>query len=125
MTLEEFYTEMIFKYKDHTPDDIHGVIVHVREPKESQQKTIQLLGFIANAEKTELCVLRNMILFIERTRHLRNGLPIDYTLFSTHLNSTSARYQPKSIQPSTLASWVKKHMKNAGINEPYLYICLA
>ncbi|CEP07322.1 hypothetical protein, partial, partial [Parasitella parasitica] len=94
-----------------------GAILHIRQPKEAQQKTIQL-GLLEEAEQVELCVVRCLDQFIQQTSKFRQSLPTDHTLLLTHLNKPN-EITPNSIQPKTAAVWVQTHMLKAGISKEY------
>jgi site-specific recombinase XerD len=94
-----------------------GAVLHIRKPKEAQQKTIQL-GLLQDDQQIELCVVRCLERFIKETTSFRSTLAIDHTLLLTHLNKPG-ELQPTSIQPKTAAAWVQSHMLKAGISKEY------
>ncbi|OAD73158.1 hypothetical protein PHYBLDRAFT_145564 [Phycomyces blakesleeanus NRRL 1555(-)] len=96
-------------------EELQGVALYIRQPKEAQQKTSKL-GLL-HEDKAELCAVREFHLFMLRTQQKRQSLPEDHTLFLTYLDKSSEQGTPTSIRPSTLASWVKSHMVKAGVSE--------
>ncbi|KAG1392100.1 hypothetical protein G6F60_012229 [Rhizopus arrhizus] len=97
--------------------ETEGVLLQIREPKESQQKHIKL-GFLEGEEQEEVCVVKTLLLFIQKTQDIREGLPIDHTLLLTSLNQSDPT-KISSIRQSTVASWLSTHMQAAGIDPTY------
>ncbi|KAG1040619.1 hypothetical protein G6F43_012253 [Rhizopus delemar] len=97
-------------------EEVYGVAMHIRQPKEAQQKTIQL-GWLPK-EKKEMCVLRCLCRFLQETQEIRANLPMDHTLLLTYLQESSER-PPTSIAPATVAAWVRHHMDAAGLPQDY------
>jgi hypothetical protein len=96
---------------------LSGLVLHIRKPKEGQQKTIHL-GLLNDSEQGELCLVRCVERFINGTRSFRTSLAEDHTLLLTYLNKPQ-EIPPSSIQSSTVASWVKSHMSAAGSAKEY------
>jgi hypothetical protein len=65
------------------------VALQISEPKESQQKHIKL-SFLEDEEQKEVCVVTTLLLFLQKTRVIRESLPIDHTLLLASLNQTDA-----------------------------------
>ncbi|KAG1135500.1 hypothetical protein G6F37_012700 [Rhizopus arrhizus] len=91
------HRDVHLKY-DSDKKQLEGVTIHVREPKESQQKFTKL-GLITDNTQQEVCV--------------------EHSLFLTYLQDDKKNEESKSAAPSTIANWIKAHMKKAGINEAY------
>ncbi|KAG1295637.1 hypothetical protein G6F64_013295 [Rhizopus arrhizus] len=97
---------------------LEGVTIHVREPKESQQKFTKL-GLITDNTQQEVCVVKTLEKFMQKTADIRKSLPQEHSLFLTYLQDDKKDEESKSAAPSTIANWIKTHMKKAGINEAY------
>lgn len=69
--------------------EAEAVALQIREPKESQQKHIKL-GFLEDKEQKEVCVVTTLLLFLQKTRFIRESLPIDHNLLLASLNQTDA-----------------------------------
>ncbi|KAG1142449.1 hypothetical protein G6F37_007617 [Rhizopus arrhizus] len=76
-----------------------SVTIHVREPKESQEKSTKL-G--CNQDDSELCAVQALEKIINKMKTLRSSLPEDHTLFLTHLDSKQT--PSRSVCPSTVAN---------------------
>ena len=61
------YRDVHWKHDDN--NDIEGVTLHVREPKESQQKFIKL-GLLQDQDRQELCVVQVLKLFFGKIKRL-------------------------------------------------------
>ncbi|KAG1135301.1 hypothetical protein G6F37_012801 [Rhizopus arrhizus] len=110
------FRDTLLRYAQ-TDQTLSGVVLHIREPKEAQQKTIQL-GLLSDDQTPELCVVRCLERFIQETKAFRTNLPEDHTLLLTYLNKPDET-PPTSIKGKTVAAWVKRHMAKAGISEDY------
>jgi len=96
-----------------------GAILHIiRQPKETQQKTIQL-GLLEDQRQVELCVVRCLESFLQYTSKFRLTLAEDHTLLLKNLHKHEELLKPTGIQPKTAAAWVKSHMLKAGISREY------
>jgi integrase len=62
----------------------------------------------------QLCPIRTLIEFLDRTAIIRSTLPVDHTLFLTYLDKDDKK--STSIRPSTVANWIKSEMQAAGID---------
>ncbi|KAG1277773.1 hypothetical protein G6F66_012208 [Rhizopus arrhizus] len=101
------YKNVQFTLQDNMPV---SVLLFFPEAKETNMKTARF-GLI---DKVEVCLTRTLFHFIQRTQSYRQNLPEDHTLFLTYLdnkNKTSS-----SVRPSTVSSWVKQIMTEAGID---------
>ncbi|KAG1135531.1 hypothetical protein G6F38_012729 [Rhizopus arrhizus] len=101
------YKNVQFTLQDNKPV---SVLLLFPEAKETNMKTARF-GLI---DEVEVCLTRTLFHFIQRTQSLRQNLPDDHTLFLTYLdnkNKTSS-----SVRPSTVSSWVKQIMTEAGID---------
>ncbi|KAG0737656.1 hypothetical protein G6F22_008448 [Rhizopus arrhizus] len=56
---------------------------------------------------------------MQKTADIRKSLPQEHSLFLTYLQDDKQDEESKSAAPSTIANWIKTHMKKAGINEAY------
>ncbi|KAG1090212.1 hypothetical protein G6F39_010639 [Rhizopus arrhizus] len=92
-----------------TSQQVTGVTIHIREPKEAQTKTTRL-GVL---KVSHMCPVVCLYSFISRTQSLRVGLPNDHTVFLAYLSDPS---KVKSISQVTVANIVKKNMAEAGID---------
>lgn len=97
---ESKYIDLPTQMKKHG-EEVYGVVMHIRQPKEAQQKTIQLGSLLK--EKKEMCVLRCLCRFLQETREMRANLLIDHTLLLTYLQESSER-PSTSIAPATVAA---------------------
>ncbi|KAI8967217.1 hypothetical protein BDF20DRAFT_789687, partial [Mycotypha africana] len=97
------YRDTILRYKPAT-QSLLGAVLHIRKPKEAQQKTTQL-GLLPT-EQLELCVVHCLEHFLKETLIYRSTLPEDHSLLLTYLNNPEET-PPTSIQPKTAATWVK------------------
>jgi hypothetical protein len=86
-----------------------AITLHFHESKETQIKTARL-GLMEN---TELCPVRVLFLFVEKSKPLRDSLPIDHTIFLAYIEDID---KTASIRPSILSGWLKSSMKKAGID---------
>ncbi|EIE91831.1 hypothetical protein RO3G_16542 [Rhizopus delemar RA 99-880] len=102
--------DVIFRYDQNKK--IKGAILHFREAKETQVKSVTL-GVI---EDEEMCPVVTSLYFVQRTTVLRACLPKDHTLFLAYINEGS---KTTSIRPSTLSNWMKRLMQQAGITTEY------
>ena len=103
------------QYRDvHFHYDITGTLVGTtviaRSPKEIESKSSKL-GTLNNKD---LCPVYNLWYFYESTKHLRDHLTEDHTLFLGNILETSDKI--KSISPTTVANWIKHHLQQAGID---------
>ena len=64
-------------------------------------------------------MVRTLERFMQQTMELRQSLSQDHRLFLTYLQEDKANEESKSAAPSTIANWIKNHMKKAGIDEAY------
>jgi hypothetical protein len=77
------WRDVQFTHTDGVPD---SVWLHIRQPKETNTKSIQL-GVI---QEEDLCFVRNLFRFMELTNQHRQHLAVDHTLF---LGVFRGRYQ--------------------------------
>ncbi|KAG1063907.1 hypothetical protein G6F42_027112 [Rhizopus arrhizus] len=105
------HDDIRFRY-DTTTGKLTGVILHFRQAKETQVKSL-ILGVI---EDTNMCPVLTLNSFISRTLPLRQNLPADHTLFLGYLNDES---KVTSIRPSRVSNWLKQVMQQAGIDTRY------
>jgi hypothetical protein len=63
-------------------NSVTSVRLYVREPKESQIKSV----IIGQYHNYELCPVSTLTAFMQKTTQFRSGLPEDHTLFLTYLN---------------------------------------
>lgn len=87
-------------------------------PKESQHKFTKL-GILPDPQRYEVCAVKTLERFLQRTSNRRLNLPVDNSLFLTYLQDDTNISVSSSAQPKTVANWVKKHMVNAGIGKAY------
>ncbi|KAG2193056.1 hypothetical protein INT47_012130 [Mucor saturninus] len=100
------YQDVNFEYENNI---VTSVLLHFREAKETQVKS-QLFGLLTDID---LCLVRTLHCFCDRTRELRSSLPDNHTLFLKFIFDSK---KVDSVSPSTVASWIKTCMANAGIN---------
>ncbi|KAG1413103.1 hypothetical protein G6F58_007669 [Rhizopus delemar] len=91
---------IIFTFQDCSTSSssaLTGVTIHFRKPKETQVKTSKF-GVL---QDIRLCPASTLHLFIQKTNHLRESLPVDHTLFLAYIDKPA---QVSSIRPSTLSN---------------------
>jgi hypothetical protein len=98
-----------FRYLTEEREKPASVIIHFREPKETQVKTTKL-GVIADPQ---LCPVTTLFLFLQKTQDFRTNLPADHTLFLVYLEKPE---KITSIRPTTLSNWIKQIMQLSGID---------
>ncbi|KAG1229379.1 hypothetical protein G6F35_002117 [Rhizopus arrhizus] len=94
------HRDIIFTFQDCSTSSssaLTGVTIHFRKPKETQVKTSKF-GVL---QDTRLCPASTLHLFIQKTNHLRESLPVDHTLFLAYIDKPA---QVSSIRPSTLSN---------------------
>ncbi|KAG1038842.1 hypothetical protein G6F43_012627 [Rhizopus delemar] len=100
----------------HITQDQQGkfqAIIHARTPKENQVKSTILGEYIED----QLCPVKTLKSFLQRTSTLREKLPSEHTLFLTYLDNNNK--QPSSVRPTTVANWIKAVFQEAGIDTTY------
>ncbi|CEG70420.1 hypothetical protein RMATCC62417_06324 [Rhizopus microsporus] len=90
--------------------EIIGATLIARQPKEIQPKASK----IGIAMNEDLCPVRALHAFIQRTSHIRHDLEDDHTLFLAHI--AHDKYGARSIRPKTVSVWLEEIMKMAGID---------
>jgi hypothetical protein len=97
-------------YEDGT-ETISGVRILARNPKEGQQKfsTISTLD-----QQPNMCVVKTLKLFMEKTTLHRIHLPVDHSLFLIYMEHQVE--QPKNMCEKTAAKILKTIMEEAGID---------
>ena len=91
-------------------DQLLGVTLIVRTPKEIKPKASKLgLG-----EYQNLCSVRTLKAFVQRTKDFRISLEEEHILFLAYLGN--GRTSAKSIQPKTASRWLEGTMQDSGIN---------
>lgn len=99
--------------------NIISVTLQFHELKEKQVKTSQF----GTLQDPHLCPAKNLSLFVSKTQDLRTTLSQDHTLFLSYIQQPD---RTTSIQPTTMANWVKQVMSLADINtnvyEPHLIL---
>lgn len=94
-------------------DDDHnsllGTTIHFRQPKEADVKSCM----IGAAQDSELCSVLALNVFLERTRYLRQDLPVGHKLSLAYIEDNT---KVDSARPATVANWVKEIMNQAGID---------
>ncbi|KAG0975500.1 hypothetical protein G6F28_012905 [Rhizopus arrhizus] len=106
------HRDIIFTFQDCSTSSssaLTGVTIHFRKPKETQVKTSKF-GVL---QDIRLCPASTLHLFIQKTNHLRESLPVDHTLFLAYIDKPA---QVSSIRPSTLSNWVKLLMDKSGVD---------
>ncbi|KAG2218918.1 hypothetical protein INT45_008155 [Circinella minor] len=88
-----------------------GIILY---QDETQVKS-QIFGLLKDED---LCLVRILHSFIDRTKHLRSSLPDNHTLFLKFIFDPN---KVGSVSPGTVATWIKICMKEAGINTNKTY----
>ncbi|KAG1036148.1 hypothetical protein G6F43_013106 [Rhizopus delemar] len=88
------WRDVQFTLTNGVPDTVW---LHIRQPKETNTKSIQL-GVI---QEEDLCFVRNLFRFMELTNQHRQHLAEDHTLFLGYLEVDSK--PTTSVQPSTVA----------------------
>ncbi|KAG1139142.1 hypothetical protein G6F37_009980 [Rhizopus arrhizus] len=101
------WRDVQFTHTDGVPD---SVWLHIRQPKKTNTKRIQL-GVI---QEEDLCFVRNLFRFMELTNQYRQHLAGDHTLFLGYLEVVTK--PTTSVQPSTVGKWVQTAMKKAGVD---------
>jgi integrase len=101
--------EWIWNGMDRTNPE--GVYIISENPKEQCQKrsTLAALQPISN-----MCPVSTLFYFMGRTFGKRQQLDSNHTLFLAYLEHPTRN--PRSVQPSTIATMIQKEMANAGIN---------
>ncbi|KAG1229890.1 hypothetical protein G6F67_006830 [Rhizopus microsporus] len=90
--------------------EIIGATLIARQPKEIQLKASKI-RIVMNKN---LCPVRTLHTFIQRTSHIRHGLENDHTLFLAHI--AHDKYRARSIRPKTVSVWLEEIMKMEGID---------
>ncbi|KAG1131776.1 hypothetical protein G6F37_014127 [Rhizopus arrhizus] len=104
------WRDVQFTHTDGVPD---SVWLHIRQPKETNTKSIQL-GVI---QEEELCFVRNLFRFMELTNQHRQHLAVDHTLFLGYLEVDAK--PTTSVQASTVGKWIQTAMEKAGVDRRY------
>ncbi|KAG1449690.1 hypothetical protein G6F55_010052 [Rhizopus delemar] len=104
------WRDVQFTLTNGVPDTVW---LHIRQPKETNTKSIQL-GVI---QEEDLCFVRNLFRFMELTNQHRQHLAEDHTLFLGYLEVDSK--PTTSVQPSTVGKWVQSAMEKAGVDRRY------
>jgi hypothetical protein len=99
-----------FTYTDDVPDSVRLLI---RQPKETNAKSIQLRVI----RKEDLCFVRNLFRFMELTKQHTQHLSVDHTLFLGYLEVDTK--PTTSVQPSTVGKWAQTAMEKAGVDTRY------
>ncbi|KAG1370329.1 hypothetical protein G6F60_012226 [Rhizopus arrhizus] len=84
--------------------------IHARESKECQVKSVTLGEY----KEEQLCSVKTLVNFLDRTATTRDDLPVDHTLFLTYLEKEEIR--SSSVRPTTVANWIKAAMQATGID---------
>ncbi|KAG1471545.1 hypothetical protein G6F56_002064 [Rhizopus delemar] len=100
-------------HSTYTEKFLHGAILHIRQPKESNMKTIQL----ELIEEEALCLVRNLSIFMDLTNILRQNLAKDHTLLLGYLGVD--KKTSISVKPSTVGQLVQMAMSKTGIDVRY------
>jgi hypothetical protein len=87
--------------------------LHIRQPKETNTKSIQL-GVI---QEEDQCFVRNLFRFMELTNQHRQHLAVDHTLFLGYLEVDTK--PTTSVQASTVGKWIQTAMEKAGVDRRY------
>ncbi|KAG1043393.1 hypothetical protein G6F43_011661 [Rhizopus delemar] len=104
------WRDVQFTHTDGIPD---SVWLHIRQPKETNTKSIQL-GVI---QEEDLCFVLNLFRFMELTNQHRQHLAVDHTLFLRYLEVYSK--PTTSVQLSTVGKWVQTAMEKTGVDRRY------
>ncbi|KAG2216398.1 hypothetical protein INT45_012487 [Circinella minor] len=81
-------------------NQVTSVLLHFREAKETQVKS-QIFGILKDED---LCLVRILHSFMDRTKHLRSSLPDNHTLFLKFIFDPN---KVGSVSPGTVATWIK------------------
>ncbi|KAG1042029.1 hypothetical protein G6F43_011982 [Rhizopus delemar] len=100
------YRDILLELENYKPS---SAIIHFREPKETQLKST-VLGLM---DDKDLCLVSTLFEFIEKSKHLRQNLPEEHTLFLAYIQNPD---KVDSVSDSTVASWVQKIMAQAGVD---------
>lgn len=87
-----------------------GITLHFRELKELHIKTTQL-GILTDKS---LCPTSTLLIFKEKSEHLRVNLPKEHTFFLVYVEDPT---KVKSVRLTTVTNWNKENMKKADIDK--------
>jgi hypothetical protein len=90
-------------------DQISGVTIHFRVPKEAQVKSVR----IGHIDDNTICPVKTVHTFVERSTGLRSTLPESHALWLAYINQPD---KVRSIKQSTVSKWIKDEMNDAGID---------
>ncbi|KAG2209352.1 hypothetical protein INT45_003293, partial [Circinella minor] len=96
-------------FESNNESQVTKMTLHFQQLKETQVKTIQLQCL----SNQDICPTTTTFLFLQRSSHLRQNLPIDHTLFLSYIEDT---IKTRSARPTMIANWIKAQMQDAGIN---------
>jgi hypothetical protein len=105
------HRDLEWLYDEREHDQMIGVRILARHPKEANQKYTTLAS---HPSTTHMCPVKTLWLFFQQSQGLRTRLPADHSLFLAYINHP--RQTVSSMDEKTVAEKLKQLMAAAGVD---------